>query len=234
MLNVGEIIAKRLRNENEEREKKHTPSGKLSASTLGYPVQWQILKYLGAKTKEHDDYTLAKFRRGVHVEDFIVDTLQLNDPKIKEQVKCEYRNAIGYLDIFTSEGYPIEVKSVTNRAFTWIKKDGAKDGHILQGAYYALALKKPRFSVLYVASDDYRTQMFDFQTKAFETKIDNIITEFNKIVERKEIPQFKAIEKWQENEKYNPYPEWMNLDQATLAKRAEILYSRKAKEENES
>lgn len=230
MLDVNKLIATRLRTENALREAKHTPSGKLSASMLGSPIQWQVLKYLGVEQRPVDDYTLAKFKRGNHVEDFIVETVKLSDPKLKQQVECNYKGCIGYLDILTGDEYPIEVKSTTNKAFSWIKKDGAKKAHILQGCYYALALKKDRFSVLYVASDDYRTFRFDFLTRQYQNEVDKAISLFNKVVERKEIPVFEALEKWQADEKYNPYPEWINLSKDTLEEKAKTLYNSKLKE----
>ncbi len=65
------LIYSKLRQENEEERASHIKSGKLSAGTLGSPLQHQILSALKAESKKVDDYTLGKFKRGKEVEDFI-------------------------------------------------------------------------------------------------------------------------------------------------------------------
>ena len=41
------LITKKLLAQKLEEKENHIPSGKLSASMLGWPLQWQILKVLG-------------------------------------------------------------------------------------------------------------------------------------------------------------------------------------------
>src|SRR3990167_10128237 len=94
-------ITGKIREEYEKKSKEHTPSGKLSASCLGWPLQWQVLKYLQVPTTNYDDYTLAKFKRGEHVESFVKQYLSSHG----SQIKVEYRNGIGYLDVLY-EGIP--------------------------------------------------------------------------------------------------------------------------------
>jgi len=227
MEDINKLITKRLRAEDEERSKNHVSSGKLSASQLGYPIQWQVLKYLSQR-KGVDNYTLAKFRRGRDVEDFIIDSIRWNKIKLQDQVECLYRNVIGYLDIYTPDKEVIEVKSITNMDFKWvIKRNKAKHGHILQACLYALALKQNDFSVLYVASDDYRTKLFTFKTVTYKKEVDQIISKFDLTIKARVIPEFEAIEKWNTNKKYNSFIDWVDLKKDQLAKRASKLYKLK-------
>jgi len=222
---ISEKISFVLRKEDKERSDKHTPSGKLSASMLGSPIQWQVLKALSALKEEVDDYTLGKFKRGRDVEDFIVKTLEDSGLEIEKQVECNYRDVVGYLDMLVvSEDQPIEVKSVTNAAFKWISKSGAKRGHILQGCHYALSQGYDEFSILYVASDDYRPLLFSFKTKDYEKAVDKIIDDFDRAMKEKKIPKFEAIEKWQNEDKYNSFAEWKNLSSGELNRLAILLF----------
>jgi hypothetical protein len=215
---LDRVISERLIRQNKQREKNHTPSGKLSASSLGKPLQWQILKTLGVPTKTIDEYTLRKFVRGDHVEEWVVNQM----PGVVDKQKyVEYRGAVGYVDslINTSEGYDFkngiicnEVKSITNAAFNWLMKDRTpKYGHSLQGAFYALAEGHSHFAITYVASDDYRLWMAVQETKKYKKDIDTIIDNYNQALKDKVVPVFKPIEKWQANPKYNDYPEWSEL-----------------------
>ena len=61
---LNEIIDAKLMAKNKEKEANHKSSGKLSASMLSWPVQWQILKLLGVEQPPYDPYTLRKFKRG--------------------------------------------------------------------------------------------------------------------------------------------------------------------------
>jgi len=65
---IDNKISKKVVEENKQRELNHVSSGRLSASMLGEPLQWQILKIKGVKPKEIDEYTLRKFIRGKDVE----------------------------------------------------------------------------------------------------------------------------------------------------------------------
>jgi hypothetical protein len=220
---LNRVVAERLIRQNKQREKTHTPSGKLSASSLGNPLQWQILKTLGVPSKELDEYTLRKFVRGNHVEDWVVSQM----PGVVDKQKyVEYRGAVGYVDslINTSEGYDFkngiicnEVKSVTNAAFKWLMKDRTpKYGHSLQGAFYALAEGHSHFAITYVASDDYRLWMVVQETKKYQKDIDAIIDNYNQALKDKVVPVFEPVEKWQGLPKYNNYPEWAELNEKEI------------------
>ena len=227
---VKDLISKKLREENEENRAKHVKSGKLSAGQLGNPVQWQILSALKVEGKEIDEYTLGKFKRGTEVEDFITKTLE--DDIYATQVECNYRDCVGFLDIelygdrWGVPYLPVEVKSVTNMAFKWkLKEAQATRGHKLQAGLYAMALNMPKFSVLYVASDDYRPLHLIYDTADVKDEIDMVIDLFNATMESKTIPVFSAIEKWQEKEMYNNYPTYMKKSEAQLKIIAKKLFS---------
>lgn len=225
-LNLAKIVTESLRAEELARSNDHVPSGKLSASDLGSPVQWQVLRYLGVPKRETDDYELGKFKRGRDVEDFLTGTIaRISTLKIEQQVKCEYRDCVGYLDVLLDNEEVIEVKSCVNMAFKHIEKEErAKYGHILQACYYAMALGKPDFSVVYVSADDYRILRFDYRTKNYMDKVNNAIDCFQTALKLKEIPKFVALETWQSLPQYNRYADWKDKDVSELVEEASKLY----------
>ena len=213
---IGEVLLA----ENAKKEFDHVSSGRLSASKLNDPLQWQILHAMGIPTAEVDEYTVRKFKRGNHVEDWIMEYLE---PKAK-QVKAEYRDCIGYIDAVcdTSDWnfpvgiIPVEVKSVANAKYKRITKQHEPDkGHLLQGAYYGMALESKQFALCYIATDDYRVQMYIRDTDEFREEIDTIITKFQNAYQnamiKGEVPVFEEREIWQKNPKYNRYSEYMGL-----------------------
>ena len=229
---IQDIIYANLRKENEEESLKHEKSGKLSAGKLGSPVQHQILNALKVEGKKFDNYTLGKFKRGNEVENFIVRMLE--DETYNKQVECNYRDCVGIADLelhgdlWDTSYLPTEVKSVTNMAFKWILKEGeAKHGHKLQAGFAGLALKTDKYSVLYVASDDYRTLHLVYDTKDIKEEIDMVIDLFNATMESQEIPIFEAIEKWQSNPMYNSYPEHAKMKKIELKRLAKTLFNKK-------
>lgn len=203
---IQETIASKVLAASEERE----PSGRLSASRLGWPLQWQMLHHLKIPQKPIDEYTLRKFVRGKDVEDRIMKWLAPSPSKM--QVPCEYRGVVGIADVILD--YPIEIKSVTNMAFKHLMKEGTKEGHRLQGELYAKALGFTTFGVAYVASDDYRVLCFECTVT---DGVDNIIDEYEAQVAAGTVPVFVAREKWHAIEEYNPYIEWMKLDEGEIA-----------------
>jgi hypothetical protein len=219
---IDRKISESLVAKNELERKNHKSSGKLSASMLGSPLQWQILKSMGVPQKEVDEYTLRKFLRGKQVEEWIVSYL---DP-IETQKFVEYKGCIGFVDAicdtkewdFKNGIIPVEVKSVTNMKFKRIEKQGGDRSHLLQGALYALALKSPKFAVLYVASDDYRIHLTEHDSEAFRGIIDDIIALYDKQKATNRVPAFEPMEKWQGDLKYNSYPLFSGLreEEATL------------------
>jgi hypothetical protein len=198
---------------NDEERANHISSGKLSASCLGDPLQWQILKAFGVSGEPIDEYVVRKFKRGNHVEEWI---LPFTNPALKQEF-VEYRNVVGYIDAvvdtkdwdFPKGVIPVEVKSVSNAKFKRIVRNGPDVGHCLQACLYALGTGKEWFSLVYIATDDYRVQTFIIPTSDWSAQVDEIITRYDKQLETGLIPVFEAREKWQSNKKYCRFPEYM-------------------------
>lgn len=227
-VNLSKLRQEILRKEDNERNASHVSSGKLSASDLGSPVQWQVLRYLGVPKRGNDPYELGKFKRGRDLEDGVADDLKTQSIPFEQQVKCEYRNCIGYLDIYLDKDEVIEVKSCVSMAFKHIEKEErAKHGHILQACFYALALGRDEFSVVYTCADDLRLMRFDYRTKNYMDKVNNAIDCFETAVRLKEIPKFIALETWQSLPAYNRYLDWKEKDTTQLVAEAKYWYDKK-------
>ena len=224
---IGRLITKK----NEESQKAHKSSGKLSASQLGNPLQWQILKSLGVEEAKKDEYTLRKFKRGNDVEEWYLSAVP---GVVERQAFLEYRDVRGYpaaivdtskWDFPTNEKPPLEVKSTSNANFKWILKDGPKMGHCLQGTLYAVAKGVKKFPLSYIATDDYRVQTYWIAVKDYQKRMDAIIDRYEAQKATGLVPVFVSEEKWQENQKYNPYPEWATLTQEDINKKIASLKS---------
>jgi len=225
---VGEVLLAK----NAEKQKSRVSSGKLSASALGSPIQWQVLKHLGVPRKEIDEYTVRKFLRGNQIEDWFVGQIK---NVVEKQKFVEYRNTLGYIDAIvdtkdwdTNKGIiPVEIKSVTNMKFKRILKEKLPQrGHRLQACLYALALGSEWFAISYVASDDLRVETMLMQTKDSKDEIDGIITTYDEAIKNKIIPQFEAIEKWQGDKLYSNYPDWQELTKEELVEKAKELFKK--------
>lgn len=210
------IIGEKIKLENEIERQNHIASGKLTASMLGEPLQWQILKVLGVKPKEIDEYTLRKFKRGKDIETWFVDHISPLD----KQKPVEYRSCVGVIDAVVDSDIwdcrkgviPIEVKSTSNAKFKRIVKGVKPDrGHVLQACFYALAEGKEWFAVSYVATDDLRVHTFVMSTADHKEEVERVIDRFKAQYNTGIIPAFVAEEKWQENIKYCKYPEFMTM-----------------------
>lgn len=213
---LDRLISERLSEKKEER----TPSGKLSASKLNWPLQWQILATQFGLVSHFDDYTLRKFQRGHDVEDWFINQIS----PLEKQKFLEYKDTIGYCDaIIDTKDWdnkvgivPLEVKSVTNAKFKRIAGQGPDKSHLLQNALYALALNSEYHAITYIASDDYRILTFIEKTEEHKDEIDKIIKEFNEAVKAKIIPVFEPREKWQADSKYNSFPLFAGLNEEQL------------------
>lgn len=209
---IGEL----LRAADEAKSAKHVPSGRLSASSLGDPLQWQILRAMGVPTEPIDDYTLRKFKRGNDVEEWYLTTIP---DVLARQEEVLYRGVVGYLDSmvetaqweFPSGKLPLEVKSVSNAKFKRIEAQGADDNHKLQCGLYGLAKEAENFAISYIATDDYRVKTFIFKTEDFAKEINQIIARFDKQRATGKVPAFEPVQKWQANAKYNRYPQFSEL-----------------------
>ncbi len=210
---IEQTIAKQVLAAQAERDRE--PSGRLSASRLGWPLQWQMLHYYKVPQKPIDEYTLRKFQRGNDVEDRIMKWLSTNENKM--QVECEYRGVVGFADVVLE--YPIEIKSTTNLAFKYKQTEGPSYGHKLQGELYAKALGFDKFAVAYVASDDYRVLCFEEQVT---DETDKVIDAYERQVLLGTVPVFEAKENWHSKPDYCAYPEWMKLSEAEIAVKLEM------------
>ena len=226
---ITRAIDKNLTQEQDNRDNTHISSGKLSASMLSWPLQWQILKHLKVEPKPFDLYTLRKFLRGRTVEDWLVTQM----PGIVEKQKfVEYRGVVGYIDaLVDSSGYEFkegrivhEIKSTSNAKFKNITDSNQPDpGHCLQACLYALALKTNYFAIDYVASDDLRVTTFILETKDYVNNVNKIIDNYDAQLAKKEVPVFEPLYAWQKNIKYATYPEWIELTEDEIEEKCKRL-----------
>lgn len=206
-----------------ERERQHKSSGKLSASQLASPLQWQLLRAASVGGDPLDDYALRLFTRGRQIEEFVLSQL----PNVLDkQVAVEYRNVVGYVDAIVDgslsdfpaqEKRVLEIKSVSNAKFKRVRANGFDKSWLLQAALYALALGLPKFTIAVVAADDYRIMSHIYVAADFQAEIDAIIDTFDAWRASGRIPAFEPKEAWHANPKYNKYPQWAALteDEAT-------------------
>src|SRR5574343_1128221 len=88
---LDKYIEEKLVAENEKDSLQHVSSGKLSASMLGQPTQWQVLKVIGVPGDSLEEYVTRKFARGNDVEEWLVNQM----PGIVEKQKLvEYKNVV--------------------------------------------------------------------------------------------------------------------------------------------
>jgi hypothetical protein len=223
---LGDVFTRILLKENEAERKKHEPSGKLTASMLGDPLLWQILKVMGVPAKEVDEYAVALFARGHSVEDFVIDKLKKGAKIIETQKEVEYRGVVGLVDavIDTSKHnydvgvIPHEIKSVKNSKFKRIMSANEADlQHRWQATLYALAMGCKQYAIVYVAADDLRMETFIYNTMETNRAIDDIIDRFDKAVKEKTIPEFKEVFDWQKNPDYAKYPWTIGKSQKEIA-----------------
>jgi len=214
---IDNLISDNLLKANAERDANHTPSGKVSASILGWAEQWVMLKLMGVKGEEFDALTLRKFKRGRQVEDWLRS--EIKDTIVEEERFVEYQNCVGYVDAivntenwnFPSGIIPLEIKSVGLSKFFRIKKAGAQYSHKLQATLYGLAEGTDEYAIAYVDTDNLMTQVYVYPTSEYKDVIEAKLERLQGYVDRKEVPVFKAEEAWQSNPKYNSYSDWMEL-----------------------
>lgn len=215
---LDKYIEEKLVAENEKDSLAHISSGKLSASMLGQPLQWQILKIIGVPGDALEEYVTRKFARGNDVEDWLVNQM----PGIVEKQKLvEYKNVVGYVDAIVDmkawnlefETLPHEIKSVSNMKYKRITKSAEPDkSHCLQACLYALALDTKQFCIDYVASDDYRVETYMLDTRDYSQEVENIISNFDNQLRMGLVPEFEAYLDWQDNEKYANYKRFKGLN----------------------
>lgn len=224
---LDKLVGESISSKNALQRAQHKSSGKLSASSLNDPLQWQILHSLATETAEIDNYTLRKFLRGNHVEEWYVSEIK----PLATQKFVEYRNCVGYIDAIVDTKdwdipvgiIPFEIKSVSNAKFKRIEKQGADKSHKLQAAFYAICEKSKNFGISYVATDDYRILTYILDTKDFKDEIDEIITKYDEAKKVGGIPKFEPREKWQANVEYNKYPFFADLTEEQLAEKYKLI-----------
>ena len=227
---LDRLITEHLVAQRVAKDEGRKPSGKLSAGMLGQPVQWQILKTIGVPQKEIDDYTLRKFLRGNHVEDWLLSLM----PGIVERQKfAEYRGAIGYCDALvdcsdwdSKKGLmPHEVKSVSNMKFKRIIQENTADhSHRLQACFYALAFETEYYAIDYVSTDDYRLETYIYHVDTTISGVEYSINEYNAALATGVVPVFEYVEKWQASEKYSNYPDFQKLTEPEIETKLQDEY----------
>lgn len=208
-----------------EQQQREEPSGRMSASRLTWPTQWQILWKLKIPPSEEDwevkpnkinTFHFRHFARGKQCEDWLEKTL----PPKKAQGLVVYRDWVGYFDriddgeLFGVEGDIVnEVKSVKGDKWYRMFKDpgdGPQYDHVLQANFYAVALKMPHYALCYLKSDTLETRTFVYRTEDYRADVEKQIDLYDEAVDSKTIPVFKAKVEYQKNRKYNMYDQYMD------------------------
>jgi len=209
----------------------HEPSGKLSAGMLAWPIQWSVLKLLGVEDTPPDTYALRKFARGNQVEDWFIDLVA--EEGCVTQKEVDYRGCIGFVDLVTDDGFPHEVKSVTNLKWKRIVQGyksknvppaGPQYSHALQAGFYALALGKPEAYIHYIASDDLRLASFAIPVEDVQGDINTTISSVHRALEEGYIPVFEQREDWNNMPDYAKYWDWMQLTREQLEHKLKTEY----------
>ena len=220
---LDRCIAEDLQKIHDEDELNHESSGKLSASQLSKPLQWQVLKVIGVPRRPIDDYGLRTMKRGKDVEDVIVGKHLRG--VVETQKAVTYRDTVGLVDAVVDMAdwdckcgvIPHEVKSVKNSKYARIIKQGEPDiSYKLQAALYALGMGVDKYAIDIVAADDYRVTTWLYETKDIKELVDQRINEFQKAIADKVVPTFEAREKWQEKSEWNDYADWAGLTLAGI------------------
>lgn len=222
-----------LLKKNSIESKNHVSSGKLSASMLWQPLQWQILKIIGVPGVETDAQGFRNMYRGKQLEDEILELPFFKSEIVERQKFVEYENTVGYVDVMANSMkfnkinsvIPFEIKTVTRDKFARINKIGVADkGHLLQACFYGLATKSKKFGLIYYNSSDYRDITWIGDVQLYQDEIKTIIKGFYKVLEDGKVPIFEAKEKWQSSLQYSQYPEWSKLTEKEIEDKLKVGY----------
>lgn len=235
---INTFISESFIKDNQEREAKHEPSGKLTASTLYQPLRFQLLKFLGVPRRPIDAYALGKFKRGNDVEEWYVGMLDKMGVLVEAQKEVKYRDAIGFVDAvvdsdqltFNGGIMPHEVKSVTNAKLRRIGKQGVDHHYKLQACFYAMALNSDFYAVDILSAEDLRPTIYVFETNELRQEIDDLIGKYHEALLKwntlKAIPECNCHPKvpWTINPNYAMYDEfWMTASQKEILKQLESM-----------
>ena len=151
---IQKLIDQALQKEQADR-KTRVRSGKFSPSSMGrcYRLQYWNRKKV-EPTNPPDARTLRVFRAGRLFHDFAQSFIK---PE-QVEVKVETDDICGYADTVTEKSV-IEFKSIHSRGFWYMQKDGydvakEKFTNWLQVMTYAMILKKPFGSLVFISKDD--------------------------------------------------------------------------------
>jgi len=206
------------------RKEQGIPYGRwLSPNAFGNPLQWQVLDVLGVEAKPFETYTKLLFERGYDVEKKILSILGG-----QQQTFVSLGKICGFCDVILDTKdwdiplgvIPFDIKSIGGMKMKRIKSaKGADMKAILQTCFYAMALGKDDFGVIYVNADAYDIETFTYRTKDVEPLVLNEIKQFEEAMNKCEVPVFEAKEAWQKNAKYNNFKDWMDLSKEECQKK---------------
>lgn len=231
---LQKYIDAELIKEDAEKQAKHEPSGKLSASWLFQPLRYQVMKAIGVPKKQLEPYVLGKFKRGNDCEDYVVNHMKNAGMLIETQKEVVYRNTIGFVDaVVDSKGFnfksgtiPHEIKSVTNAKLKRIQTTGVDYHYQLQGGFYALAMQSLHFAINIVSAEDLRINTYIFDTANIAPDIEEIITKYQEAIKKwetdKMLPALEVNPKvaWAVNPDYAPFsPEWLSMTDKDIVDR---------------
>lgn len=225
-------IREKLVEENKKRDATHKSSGKLSASMLGMPMQWNILKHIGVPPKDFDGYTLSKFASGKVAEKWLAG---YTPGLIKEQRFVEYKDTVGYADYLVDMAawnlpdlgkVPCEAKSISMMDYKWSisKSKKAKGHHLKQAGFYGVGEGAEYFVVIYIIRDDFRVLPLLYKTADIKKEVDKEIDTFYKLVKKGIVPEFEPTEGWTDNDDYNNYLEFKELTQKEIKEKLKNEY----------
>jgi hypothetical protein len=196
--------------ENNKESKKHESSGRISPSKLAYPTQTSVLQLLNVQADPFDDKVLRIFERGKSVERYLVRAYKRYAPYGSMQSPRQYRNAIGYEDIFVQE--TIECKSVNQNKFLKIKKERKpQTSHAIQCAYYLLAQGTTRGRISYVCADNLQAIDFPIYARYWSAQVNYRIDAIYQSILDRSLPDFLPLEAWHKSKFYTPFKEFYGL-----------------------
>ena len=173
-------INEHLLREQEERKNRQR-SGKFNPSSFGRCYRAQIWNRANEPvTDAPDERSLRIFRAGQLFHDFVQSFI----PDNQIEVEVETKNVKGFADI-VSKDCVYDIKSQHSRAFWWMKHPSydikkEKYNNWLQVAFYAIRLKKPKMSLVFISKDDLCVEEYIEQTKNWDKPLRNELRSLNR------------------------------------------------------
>jgi hypothetical protein len=194
-MKIIDLIDKELLKEQEDRKLRER-SGKYSPSSFGRCFRAQLFNRLNEPQSNPTDIrSLRIFKVGKLFHDFVQSYL----PEHQVEVKIETEHICGYADIVTDKAV-YDIKSQHSKSFWYMEKtdfnvEKEKYSNILQVIIYAMILKKPIGSLIFISKDDLCTAEYSFSVENWQEEV------------KKEIKTLIMFwEKWQK-EKILPPPQ---------------------------